>query len=233
MKRLIFLITAIAITVLNGLNAMPTAASARSAPISQSAVVVPAVNIRILHSWKVVQGGSTHEYRDESLGTIIAPDLILTHNHFSRPQPNWLGETYIFEDVWGRSVQWQPRSLQFTLPDAETMLIRLPAAAFPDRATVADRTTVNRLAVGTWLTITYWDNATRQMLSHDFQIVQIKDGLATLADPDKHINRGDSGGGAFWHGQLIGNTKSIFADGAGHSLGLFNVELVPARVTRP
>jgi hypothetical protein len=231
MKRLIFLITSMAITMLSGLAALPVTASAN--PIGQSAVVVPAVNIRILHSWKIAQGGVLHEYRDESLGTSIAPDLILTHNHYSRPQSTWLEETYVFEDVWGRSVQWQPRSLQLTIVDAETMLIRLPAGAFPDRATVADRTTVNRLAVGAWLTITYWDDATRQMLSHDFQIVQIKNGLATLADPDKHINRGDSGGGAFWQGRLIGNTKSIYADGAGNALGLINVALAPARVIRP
>jgi len=233
MKRFIFLITAMAMVVLNSLSALPAAASARSAPIGQSAVVVLAVNIRILHSWKVMQGGSTHEYRDESLGTIIAPDLILTHNHFSRPQPAWLEETYIFEDAWGRSVQWQPRSLKFTMPDTETLLIRLPAGAFPDRATVADRTTVSRLAAGAWLTITYWDDATRQIAQHDFQIAQIKDGLATLADPDKHINRGDSGGGAFWQGRLIGNTKSIYADVAGNAPGLFNVALTPSRVTQP
>jgi hypothetical protein len=231
MKRLIFLITALAITVLNSLNALPAAASAN--PISQPAVIAPAVNIRILHSWKIMQGGVLHEYRDESLGTIIAPDLILTHNHFSRPQPNWLEETYIFEDGWGRSVQWQPRSLQFTTPDAETMLIRLPAGAFPDRATVADRATVNRLAVGAWLTITYWDDATRQIAQHDFQIVQTRNGLATLADPDKHINRGDSGGGAFWQGRLIGNTKSIYADTAGNALGIVNVALIPGRVAQP
>jgi hypothetical protein len=231
MKRLIFLITAMAITLLSGLDALPVRASARSAPIGQAAAVVPAVNIRILHSWKVVQGGALREFRDESLGAIIAPDLILTHNHFSRPQPVWQEEMYTFEDAWGRSVVWQPRSLKFTMPDAETMLIRLPAAAFPDRATVADRTTVNRLAVGAWLTITYWDNATRQMVQHDFQIVQIKNGLVTLADPDKYINRGDSGGGAFWQGQLVGNTKSIFVDGSGTSIGQFNVALLPARVT--
>lgn len=230
MKRLIFFITAIAITILSGHSALPVAASAHSAPIGQAAAVVPAVNIRILHSWKVAQGGALREYRDESLGTIIAPDLILTHNHFSRPQPAWQEEVYTFEDAWGRSVVWQPRSLKFTMPDAETLLIRLPAAAFPDRATVADRTTVNRLTVGTWLTITYWDNTARRMVQHDFQIIQIKNGLATLADPDKHINRGDSGGGAFWQGQLVGNTKSIFADGAGAAIGQFNVALLPTRL---
>jgi hypothetical protein len=202
-------------------------------PISQASAAVPPVTIRILHIWKQPQGGALREFRDESVGTIIAPDLILTHNHYSRPQATWLEETYFFEDVWGRSVRWQPRSLKLTPLDAGTMLIRLPAGAFPDRATVADRTTVSRLAVGAWLTITYWDNVTRQMLSHDFQIVQIKDGLATLADPGKHINRGDSGGGAFWQGRLIGNTKSIYADGAGHALGIVNVTLVPTRVTQP
>ncbi len=202
--------------------------------IGQPCVAVPPASVRILHQWKVTQDGELLEYRDENLGTIIAPDLILTHHSFySMPQPNWSEETYTFEDERGRSVQWQPRSLRLMMLDDNTMLIRLPAGAFSDRATVADRTTVNRLAAGAWLTITYWDDVTRQFMRHDFQIVQNKNGLATLADPDKHINRGDSGGGAFWQGQLVGNTKLIYADGAGNPLGLFTVALVPARISQP
>jgi hypothetical protein len=233
MKRLLFLTTAMAMVVLNCLSALPVAASARSASIGQAAAVVPAVNVRILHSWKIVQGGAVHEFRDESVGTIIAPDLILTHNHYTRPQPAWVEETYYFEDVWGRSVQWQPRSLRLTALDAGTMLIRLPAGAFPDRATVADRTSVARLTVGASLMISYWDDAAGKVVQGDFQVTQVKNGIAKLADPDKRINHGDSGGGAFAQNQLIGNVWSIDTDGAGNALGRFNVALVPPRAAQP
>jgi hypothetical protein len=197
--------------------------------IDQPRVAVPAASVRILHRWTITQDGVRREYREENLGTIIAPDLILTrHSYYALPQPNWSDETYTLEIERGRPVQWEARRLRLSMLDDNTMLIRLPVGAFSAKAKVADRTTVNRLAAGTWLTITYWDDVTRQFRQHDFQIVQIENGLATLADPDKHINRGDSGGGAYWQGQLVGNIRSIQADPNGKALGLFNVALVPA-----
>ncbi len=231
MKRLILLIAVMAMAGIGNLSAIPTAASA--SPINQPSVAVQSVTVRILHTWKQSQGGAVRSYRDESLGTIIAPDLILTHSHYSRPQPTWLEEAYLFEDEWGRSVRWQPCSLQLTALDAGTTLIRLPAGAFPDRAMVAERTSVARLTVGVCLTISYWDDATGRVVQHDFQITQIKNGIAKLADPNKTINHGDSGGGAFWRGQLIGNIWSIDGNEAGNALGLFNVALVPTPVSQP
>lgn len=231
MKRLILLITAIATAGIIGLSWTRTAVSA--SPMSQSGVAVPPVNVRILHTWKLSQGGRVHAYQDESLGTIVAPDLLLTHNHYSRPQLTWVEETYFFEDVWGRSVQWWPRSLQLTALNSGTMLIHLPAGAFPDQAKVADRTSVARLHVGSWLTISYWDDAADRIAQRDFQITQIQGGVVKLADPNKVINHGDSGGGAFWQGQLIGNIWSIDVDRSGTSLGRFNIALIPARISLP
>ena len=223
-----------------GLTALTTSdpRSARTQPlpnpIDQPCVAVPPAGVRILHRWEVAQDGALLKYLDDGLGTIIALDLILTHHsYYSQPQPNWSEEMYTFEDEQGGSVQWQPRSLRLIMLDDNTMLIRLPANAFSDRAMVADRPMVNRLAAGAWLTITYWDDVTRQFMQHDFQIAQVKNGLATLTDPDKHINRGDSGGGAFWQVQLVGTTKSIYADNVDNALGLFNVAPVPARIPQP
>lgn len=195
MKRLILLIAAMAIACIGSLNTIPTAASASL--ISQPSVAVQPVTVRILHTWKQSQGGTLRGYRDESLGTIIAPDLILTHNHFSQSQSTWLEETFIFEDEVGRSIRWQPRNLQLMAVDAGTMMIRLPAGVFPDQAVVASRDSVTRLTAGLWLKINYWDDAAGQVVQRDFQITQIKDGIAKLADPDERINHGDSGGGAF------------------------------------
>ena len=136
------------------------------------------VAVRILHTWKQLQGGTLYEYRDESLGTIIASDLILTHNHYFRSMVGWREETYIFEDEWGRSVRWQPRNLQLMAADGGTMLIRLPVGAFLDRAVVAERASMARLVAGAWLKISYWDDAASRVVQRDFQITQVKDGIA-------------------------------------------------------
>ena len=64
----------------------------------------------------------------------------------------------------------------------------------------------------------------------DAGIRHFKHGLAKLADPDRLIRPGDSGGGAFFDNQLVGNTWSIDMDPAGNSLGAFNVALVPFQV---
>ena len=113
------------------------------------------------------------------------------------------------------------------------MLIRLPASAFPDRAAVAEQTSMARLNVGAWLTISYWDAAAGKIAQRDFQITQLRNGVVKLADPTKYINHGDSGGGALSQIPLIGNIWSIDTDGAGNALGRFNVTLVSPRAEQP
>jgi hypothetical protein len=63
-----------------------------------------------------------------------------------------------------------------------------------------------------------------------FQIVQIKDGIAQLADPSCIINSGDSGGGAYLSGDLVGNIWSIDLDSDRRAAGSFNVALLPSQV---
>jgi hypothetical protein len=61
--------------------------------------------------------------------------------------------------------------------------------------------------------------------------VSVEGGVLTLADPGKVINGGDSGGGAFYRGELVGNTQSVVLDLQRQPVGLFNVALVaPARL---
>ena len=228
MKRLIALIAVIAIASIGSLSATQTATSA--SPISQQTVAAQPVTVRIQHTWKQWQGGALLDFKDESLGTIIAPDLIFTHNHFSQPVGRLPEEAFYFEDDWGRSIQWRPRDLRLTTINAGTMLIRLPVGVFSGQASVVDRPTLRHLTVGTWLTTHYWDSTAGQVAQHSFQIIQVKDGVAKLADPDRLIKPGDSGGGAFFENRLIGNTWSIDTDGDGHVLGTFNIALVPFQV---
>jgi hypothetical protein len=84
-----------------------------------------------------------------------------------------------------------------------------------------------------WLTISYWNDAAGKVVQRDFQITQLQGGIAKLADPDRRINPGDSGGVAFAQNQLIGNIWSIDVDGSGNALGQFSVALVPPRAAQP
>jgi hypothetical protein len=114
--------------------------------------------------------------------------------------------------------------------DGGTLLLRLPDTIELTALPLADQSAINHLAAGNWLTVNYWDNARQQLAAKDFQLIKTANGIATLADPDHTINPGDSGGGVFFGGRLIGNTWSYNADANGNALGSFNVALVPQQV---
>jgi hypothetical protein len=78
--------------------------------------------------------------------------------------------------------------------------------------------------------VNYWDDTARRIAQRDFQVVQIKDGIAQLADPGLVINSGDSGGGVYFNGKLVGNIWSINLDSSRQAAGSFNAALVPAQV---
>ena len=186
--------------------------------------------VKIQHSWKAPLGNALYDYSDKSLGTIISPDLILAHNHFSQPMGRLPAEAFIFEDSIGRSVCWRAIDLQLIPINAGTLLIRLPAPAFPTSALVSDPAALRGLTASNWLTVDYWDDTAQRIAQRDFQIVQLKDGIVRLADPNLVINPGDSGGGVYFNGKLVGNTWSINLDSARRAAGSFNVALLPSQV---
>ncbi len=115
--------------------------------------------------------------------------------------------------------------------DKGTRLLQLPVSIALTAAALAEPPLINQLAPDDWLTVNYWDDANSRLATRAFKFIQMKNGVATLADPEHVINPGDSGGGVYFEGRLIGNTWSYNADTAGNSLGSFNVALVPAQVT--
>jgi hypothetical protein len=57
--------------------------------------------------------------------------------------------------------------------------------------------------------------------------------VATLVDPHLVIRTGDSGGGIYLDGKLIGNTWARYVDSTdGRPLGAFNVALLPTAAMR-
>ncbi len=108
-----------------------------------------------------------------------------------------------------------------------TLLIRLPNTITVTATHLGGQDIVSHLTASTWLTVTYWDNAAQRLAAKTFKFIQMANGVATLADPDHVINPGDSGGGVYFEGRLIGNIWSYNADAAGEPLGSFNVALLP------
>jgi hypothetical protein len=156
--------------------------------------------------------------------------VILTHNHYGLALGHRPADTFTISDQTGRTWRWRAVDAQLIVINAGTALIwmpeklSLPAAALASSADLAD------LKAGHWLSVSYWDETRSRLARHDFQIVQIKDGIVRLADPDRIIRPGDSGGGAYFNGKLVGNVWSINLDSARRPLGSFNVALLPAQV---
>lgn len=198
---------------------------------SQPAPSVPGQpTVQIIHTREQQQGNSIVIYQGKSLGTVIGPHLILTHNHFGADLGTSPSEKLTFVDNAGRATRVRVADVKLMVAGNGTLLIRLPNTITLVAARLGDQEMVNQLTAGAWLTVTYWDDAAQRQAAKAFKFIQMANGVATLADPDHTINPGDSGGGVYFEGRLIGNTWSYNATPNGDPLGSFNVALVPQQV---
>jgi len=186
--------------------------------------------IQIEHTYVTHDGVSAYRRGGFSLGTALAPNIILTHNHFHKPPEPVQDETLTFLDPTRAALSLPVEGLPFVAIDGGTALIYLPGTVALPGAPISNRSTVEHLAIGDRLTVCYWDDDGERLAQQDFAIIRIEGGVATLADPDRIINPGDSGGGAFFEGRLVGNTWAMHADSDGHPTGAFDVALLPAQV---
>lgn len=188
---------------------------------------------QIEHSWLRLEGSRGLQSIDTSLGTRIAPDLILTHNHFRQAPASATGETMTLYAADGHGTLSDFSALRRQPLDAGTQLIHLPQSeAVPaDCARLADRATIEQLGLGDWLTVVYWDEPHSSLVQAEFLILAADGRTATLFDPFAQINPGDSGGGVYSGGQLVGNTWAIVTLANGTPLRCFNVALLPEAIT--
>ncbi len=190
-----------------------------------------AATVRIEHRWDVRQASDVMVGIAYSLGTVIGPQTILAHNHFDPNTGKLDNEWMTVAESDGDIAQLSLANIALDPIDKGTMLLGLPDDLTASIASVADRVTVNRLAVGDWLTVVYWDDSNERLAQQDFQILKVAQGIAILADPERIINSGDSGGGAYVADKLVGNTWRITTDTNDHPLGRFTIALVPPQVT--
>lgn len=187
--------------------------------------------VQIVHSWvEPTTDGQSPQSR-LSHGAAIGPHTILTHNHFSRAAGAGAHETMTFRGADGQAMTLALNDVILEAIDAGTLLIHLPNLLTLNSAPAADRSVVEQLGFGDWLSVSYWDDDAGRHKQQDVMIIHIQDGVATLLDPERRINTGDSGSGARYQGKLVGNVWSIYTTVDGASLGVFQVALLPPQVT--
>lgn len=188
--------------------------------------------VRIEHAYLLqTEKGLKRTYGD-SLGTAATPRIVVTHNHFShKPEPG-RGETLTFVECAGKTVRVPVDRVTFVAVDAGTALIFLPEDVSLASAPVADLKAVVSLAAGSRLTVNYWDDSAGRFAQKDFEVLKVKNGVATLADPDCAINPGDSGGSVYLSSGLVANIWAIYENGQGQATGKFDVALLPAEAWR-
>ncbi len=187
--------------------------------------------VRILHTWREHNNGNRYCLTEFALGTAVGPNVILTHNHFNLQPKD--GETMTFTTSEGRELTLAMSHLTLIPIDAGTAIIYLPNYVSLGAAALGDQSTLNQLAEGEWLQVDYWDDLNQCFVQGKFQIQRLENGVATLADPHLAIRSGDSGGGIFVDGKLIGNTWARYVDStSGRPLGAFNIALLPTAAMR-
>lgn len=145
----------------------------------------------------------------ESLGTKISANTVLTHNHFSD-----LAGTFIVDPSntkrphsisnTTRTISIGSRSYQY---GDQTRLVYSEIKYSGSFAPIASQQTIKQLRTGDIVDVVYWDDAHGKLAVAEFPIKSIRQGtLIIFNDPHNIINRGDSGGGVFYNGKLIGNT---------------------------
>lgn len=172
-------------------------------------------------------GGATVIQRSLSLGTVVAPHVILTHNHYSLLAGATAEDVMVITDTTGMSWPVPLTAVDCTALDGGTLLVRLPDdVTLPAPARLAP-TAGRTPQAGDRLTIAYLQPESSAIQTGSFEVTQVVDGLARLADPQHLIEPGASGGGAIFDGMLVGNTWSIdVVDG--QPMGAFTVALLPA-----
>jgi hypothetical protein len=217
------------------LTSAPDRASGASGPVPATSVSPGRLSpqVRIEHTWIEHKDGAPYSLTEFGLGTAVEPNVILTHNHFHLQPKARESEAFTLTTPTGQVFTVSMSDLTLRPIDAGTLIIYLPHYVSLGAAALGDQTTINQLAEGMWLQVDYWDEIDQRFVQGNFQIRRLEQGVATLADPHLVIRTGDSGGGIYVDGKLIGNTWARFVDSTdGRPLGAFNIALLPTVAMR-
>ncbi|HPH98466.1 MAG TPA: RHS repeat-associated core domain-containing protein [Anaerolineaceae bacterium] len=160
-----------------------------------------------------------------SLGTVVDDPSLLdepgnhtvyTHNHYQQDSKNYL--------VLDSETKYQKVDISYPIGDpvkplsknAESRLMWVPDPISNSAAIVAPSRLINDLKKGDIVEIIFFDDMNSKITSIQGTISDVsnlKIGAITVITPINVINKGDSGGGVYFNGLLVGNIWSVKNDG--------------------
>lgn len=142
------------------------------------------------------------------LGTKVDQHTVLTHNHFGSQAHFCMIDPSAPEQHVDIAIKQDSRAMGFGDPYGEqTLLVDTSEALKGTSAALASLQMMNQMTVGEFVQVVYWDDELSELAITSFQISGfLGDSVLVLNDPDDIINQGDSGGGVFYQGALVGNT---------------------------
>ncbi len=142
------------------------------------------------------------------LGTKLDEHAIITHNHYGN-QANFCMIDPGYSDN-PQDVAIKTASLAMGHGDEygdQTQLVHTTEAIVGPFAPIASQQVIRELVVGESVEVVYWDDASSELAIASLQIRGfLGNSVVVLEDPEDIINVGDSGGGVYYQGVLIGNT---------------------------
>jgi hypothetical protein len=229
MRKLTIILIAAAIALSLRGRALVQAAGAPPA-VPANAAPAPA-GLRVEFTWRRQEGDRVLRTTAHGLATAVGAHTLLTHNHYPRELGTLTNQILTLTDASGRAIEVAPAEARLQAIDEGTLLIELPRRIELEPEPVGEESDVQAVAPGDCLTVQYWDDEQGRLAQAEFEVVAVGAGVATLADPRLLINGGDSGGGVYREGRLVGNTWSVNTNADCQRLGLFNVALLPGAVT--
>jgi hypothetical protein len=222
-KHAIALATMVGILVVVTTSTLPLIVHAEA-----GAATCPRENrcVRIDVEVRTGNAGAGDLVRSSSLGTVVAPGLILTHNHHTLLNRTGGDGILVITESSGTSWHVSLSDLALQPLDDGTLLIQLPGDVALTRDPLLPIGLDPRVQPGDWLRIAFRRPNTDTIELASFEVVQVLVGRIKLADPRHVIQSGCSGGGAYLDGLFIGNTWSIDKV-EGRTVGTFTVALLP------
>ena len=103
-----------------------TPAGVLAAPQEPGSVSSLQAIVQIIHTREQRKGNSLLIQEGASLGTVIGPHLVLTHNHFGATLGTLPNETFTFTDSTGLTFRVRVDEVKRIAIDKGTLLLRLP-----------------------------------------------------------------------------------------------------------
>ena len=142
------------------------------------------------------------------LGTKVDQHTVLTHNHFGS-QANFcmINPSAPAQQV-DIAIKQDSRAMGHgDHYGDQTLLVDTSEDVQGPAAALASQQMINAMSVGEFVEVVYWDDELSELAITSFQISGFMgDSMLVLDDPQDIINKGDSGGGVFYQGALVGNT---------------------------